>query len=66
MSTNNKKIEKHIGEQAPLSANNQGSDNQNPENKPDNDQENSNQGTSNPLKPQETQKGVNGKDIKEK
>ena len=64
MSTDNKKIEKHIGEQVPLSLNNQDADTQNPRNKPDNNQENSNQGTSNPLKPQETQKGVDGKDIK--
>ncbi len=64
MSTNNKKIEKHIGEQVPFNSNNQDADSQSPRNNPDNHQENSNQGTSNPLKPQETQKGVNGKDIK--
>ena len=56
MSTNNKKIEKHIGEQVPLDSNSQDADTQNPRNKPDdNNQGNSNQGMSNPLKPQETQ-----------
>ncbi len=64
MSTNNKKIEKHIGEQVAFNSNNQDVNVQRPRNKPDNNQENSNQGTSNPLKPQETQKGVNRRDIK--
>lgn len=66
MSTNNKKNEKHIGEQVPIMSNDQASRNQKPEGKPDSGQANSNRGTSNPLKPQETQKGVNSKGIKQK
>lgn len=66
MEDENKKIEKHIGEQVPLMSNDQGSGNRNPKDKPDNGQENSNQGTSNPLKPQETQKGLKSNQVQKK
>lgn len=47
-------------------SNDQASGNQKPEGKPDGGQENSNQDTINPLKPQETQKGVNSTDIEKR
>ena len=66
METKNEKIEKHIGEQRPIiPSNSQTTDNQN--NKPDNVKpDKPDYSNENPLKPQETQKGHNGKNIQKK
>lgn len=68
METKNEKIEKHIGEQRPINQNQQQSDNGNSSsgNNTSSNTGASNQSTNNPLKPQETQKGLKSSDIKKK